>query len=90
LSHFSDDRIIALAMISSILGFNPAMADGSVLGRGAWMQVNAALGYGIKIEAGRVLVPTRHRGLYLNSNKITYGIACRFLFSHWRPQSAAS
>jgi hypothetical protein len=37
LSHFSDDRIIALAMISSILGFNPAMADGSVLGRGAWM-----------------------------------------------------
>jgi len=39
------------------LGVGAVMAGGSVLGRGAWMLANAALGYGVKIEAGRVLLP---------------------------------
>ena len=33
------------------------MAGGSVLGKGAWMQANSALGYDVVIEQGRVLVP---------------------------------
>ena len=33
------------------------MAEGSVLGEGAWMQANSVLGYGVVIEHSRVLMP---------------------------------
>lgn len=39
------------------LGVHAAMAGGSVLGRGAWMQAASALGYGVTIGAGIVLGP---------------------------------
>lgn len=39
------------------LGVNAAMAGGSVLGTCAWMQAGSALGYGVEIEAERVLAP---------------------------------
>ena len=39
------------------LGVHAAMAGGSVLGRGAWMQADSALGYGVKIGAGVILAP---------------------------------
>ena len=39
------------------LGVGAVMAGGSVLGKGAWMQANSALGYDVVIEQGRVLVP---------------------------------
>ena len=39
------------------LGVGAVMAGGSVFGKGAWKQANAALGYGIVIEQDRVLVP---------------------------------
>ena len=32
------------------------MAGAKVLGRGAWMQVGSALLYGVKVEAGEVLL----------------------------------
>ncbi|WP_236748673.1 NeuD/PglB/VioB family sugar acetyltransferase [Acidovorax carolinensis] len=34
------------------LGVNAAMAGGSVLGRGAWMQAGSFLGYGVSVGAG--------------------------------------
>jgi len=34
------------------LGVNASMAGGTVLGRRAWMQAGAALGYGVKVPAG--------------------------------------
>jgi hypothetical protein len=33
------------------------MAGGALLGRGAWMQAGSALGYGVKVAAGAVLLP---------------------------------
>lgn len=39
------------------LGVSAAMAGGSILGEGTWMQAGSALGYGVKIDAWRVLVP---------------------------------
>lgn len=39
------------------LGVHAAMAGGSVLGRGAWMQAGSALGYGVKIGTNVVLAP---------------------------------
>jgi len=39
------------------LGVHAAMAGGSVLGRGAWMQAGSALGYRVKIGAMVVLAP---------------------------------
>lgn len=39
------------------LGVNASMAGGTVLGRGAWMQVGAALGYGVKIPSAVTLEP---------------------------------
>lgn len=39
------------------LGAGAVMAGGSVLGDGAWMQANSALGYSVVIEGGRVLAP---------------------------------
>lgn len=39
------------------LGVNASMAGGTVLGRGAWMQVGAALGYGVKVRSGVTLDP---------------------------------
>ena len=39
------------------LGVNASMAGDTVLGRGAWMQVGAALGYGVKISSGVTLDP---------------------------------
>ena len=45
------------------LGVNAAMAGGSVLGSQAWMQAGSALGYGVKIEDGRVLAPGEAVGL---------------------------
>ncbi len=39
------------------LGVNACMAGGSVLGSLAWMQAGAAIGYGVQLEAGRVLKP---------------------------------
>lgn len=32
-------------------------ASETVLGRGAWMQAGAALGYGVRVAAGEVLLP---------------------------------
>jgi len=37
------------------LSVNAAMAGGSVLGHRAWMRVNSALDYGVKLPAGHVL-----------------------------------
>lgn len=39
------------------LGVNACMAGGSVLGRQAWMQAGAALGYGVKVADGAILQP---------------------------------
>lgn len=39
------------------LGVNASMAGGTVLGRGAWMQAVAALGYGVTVPAGGMLAP---------------------------------
>ena len=39
------------------LGVNACMAGGSVLGALAWMQVGAALGYGVTIPSGVTLAP---------------------------------
>jgi UDP-3-O-[3-hydroxymyristoyl] glucosamine N-acyltransferase len=39
------------------LGVNASMAGCTVLGRGAWMQAGAALGYGVRVAAGEVLLP---------------------------------
>lgn len=45
------------------LGVNAAMAGGAVLGSRAWMQAGSALGYGVRIEDGRVLMPGEAVGL---------------------------
>ncbi len=39
------------------LGVNASMTGSTVLGRGAWMQAGAALGYGVRVAAGEVLLP---------------------------------
>jgi sugar O-acyltransferase (sialic acid O-acetyltransferase NeuD family) len=39
------------------LGVSACMAGGSVLGRNAWMQAGCALGYGVEVPAGAVLLP---------------------------------
>lgn len=39
------------------LGVNACMAGGSILGRSAWMQAGTALGYGVKVPYGAVLLP---------------------------------
>lgn len=39
------------------LGVNASMAGGAVLGRGAWMQAGASLGYRVKVAAWEVLLP---------------------------------
>jgi UDP-3-O-[3-hydroxymyristoyl] glucosamine N-acyltransferase len=39
------------------LGVNAIMAGATVLGRGAWMQVESALGCGVQVAAGEVLQP---------------------------------
>jgi sugar O-acyltransferase (sialic acid O-acetyltransferase NeuD family) len=39
------------------LGVNAAMAGGTELGRGAWMQASSVLGYGDKVAAGVVMLP---------------------------------
>jgi UDP-3-O-[3-hydroxymyristoyl] glucosamine N-acyltransferase len=39
------------------LGVNASMAGGSLLGRSAWMQAGAALGYGVMVPSGEVLPP---------------------------------
>jgi sugar O-acyltransferase (sialic acid O-acetyltransferase NeuD family) len=41
------------------LGVNACMAGGSVLGRSAWMQAGSALGYGVSIADGAILLPGR-------------------------------
>lgn len=46
------------------LGVNCSMAGLTVLGRGAWMQVGSALGYGVNVKPGEVLMP----GTSLNNN----------------------
>lgn len=43
------------------VGTNAAMAGGSVLGLGAWMQAGAALGYGVRVPPGDVLQPGEAR-----------------------------
>jgi sugar O-acyltransferase (sialic acid O-acetyltransferase NeuD family) len=45
------------------LGVNDSMAGGTLLGRGAWMQAGAALGYGVKVAAGEVLLPGTAKSL---------------------------
>lgn len=47
----------AQALDFAHLGVNACMAGGTVLGRGAWMQAAASLGYGVKVEDGTVLPP---------------------------------
>lgn len=39
------------------LGVNASMAGGTVQGSGAWMHAGVALGYEVKLAAGKVLVP---------------------------------
>ena len=39
------------------LGVNASMAGGTAQGRGAWMQAGAAIGYGVRVAAGEVLLP---------------------------------
>ena len=39
------------------LGVNASMAGGTVLGHSAWMQVGAALWYGVKVPSGVTLDP---------------------------------
>jgi sugar O-acyltransferase (sialic acid O-acetyltransferase NeuD family) len=39
------------------LGVNACMAGGSVLGALAWMQAGSAIGYGVQLDAGKVLKP---------------------------------
>lgn len=39
------------------LGVSACMAGGSILGRNAWMQAGCALGYGVEVPAGAVLLP---------------------------------
>lgn len=45
------------------VGTNASMAGGSILGRGAWMQAGASLGYNVAVPTGAVLLPGegRHR-----------------------------
>lgn len=43
------------------LGVNASMAGCTVLGRGAWMQAGVALGYGVKVGVGEVLLPDSAR-----------------------------
>ena len=43
------------------LGVNASMAGGTVLGRGVWMQAGAALGYGVRVAEGEVLLPGEAR-----------------------------
>lgn len=43
------------------LGVNAAMAGGSVLGEGAWMQAGSALGYRVRVGAGEILFPGEAR-----------------------------
>jgi sugar O-acyltransferase (sialic acid O-acetyltransferase NeuD family) len=45
------------------LGTNAAMAGGSVLGRGAWMQAGSSLGYRVRVAAADVLLPGEARSL---------------------------
>lgn len=51
------------------LGVNTSMAGGTGLGRGAWMQARAALGYGAKVPPGVVLAPgeARHCGIQMTN-----------------------
>jgi sugar O-acyltransferase (sialic acid O-acetyltransferase NeuD family) len=39
------------------LGVSACMAGRSILGRNAWMQAGCALGYGVEVPAGAVLLP---------------------------------
>ncbi len=39
------------------LGVNACMAGGTMLGRSAWMQAGAALGYGVTVPSDEVLPP---------------------------------
>jgi sugar O-acyltransferase (sialic acid O-acetyltransferase NeuD family) len=39
------------------LGVNSCMAGGSAIGRAAWMQAGASLGYGVSVPEGLVLAP---------------------------------
>lgn len=39
------------------LGVSACMAGGSILGRNAWMQAGCALGYGVEVPDGAVLLP---------------------------------
>ena len=39
------------------LGVNSSMAGFTVLGRGAWMQAGSAVGYGVTLKPGEVLMP---------------------------------
>jgi sugar O-acyltransferase (sialic acid O-acetyltransferase NeuD family) len=43
------------------LGVNAAMAGGSVLGRSAWMQAGAALGYNVQVGLDEILQPGEAR-----------------------------
>ena len=40
------------------LGVNASMSGGTLIGRGAWMQAGATLGYGVKVAVGGVLLPS--------------------------------
>jgi sugar O-acyltransferase (sialic acid O-acetyltransferase NeuD family) len=40
------------------LGVNASMAGGTLLGRGAWMQAGAALGYEVAVPSGVTLAPS--------------------------------
>lgn len=39
------------------LGVNASMAGGTLLGRSAWVQAGAALGYGVTVPSGLTLAP---------------------------------
>lgn len=39
------------------LGVNACMAGGSILGEEAWLQAGAAIGYGVQVPAGKVVLP---------------------------------
>lgn len=45
------------------LGVNACMAGGAVLGQRAWMQAGSALGYGVRVDVGEVLVPGEARSV---------------------------
>ena len=51
------------------LGVNASMAGFTVLGRGAWMQAGAALGYGVRVGAGEVLPPGSGREQHQNRSQ---------------------